>query len=153
MTTIVYHDGILAADRLVTNNEVSVGHLRKILEVCDTEGELLGWVAVSGLPSDGIDAARWLSTWPKTGSLSSKAPKRFQDGATSGIFLVKSGGVWILGGSEPFQVEAEFHAFGSGFEIALGALAMGASAIRAVEIASVYDQGTGGGVDSVRALC
>ena len=145
MTTIVYRDGVLAADRLVIKHEVSIGHRRKIEDVRNADGELIGWVAVCGWPPDNMSAAQWLSKWPEIGP----APKRFEDCDAGGFFLMKSGGVWILGGSEPFQVEADFHATGSGFEIAMGALAMGASAIRAIEIASSYDQSTGGGVDSV----
>ena len=147
MTTIVYRDGVLAADRLVTKHDITVGQVRKIREVRNPDGDLLGWIACYGWPSDTTATAKWLSKWPDL----DEAPKRNQDGDTGGFFLLKSGEFWILSGSEPFQTEAEFHAMGSGCEIALGALAMGASAEKAVEVASVYDQGTGGGVDSVRA--
>ena len=150
MTTIVCRDGVLAADRRVTKNNSTVGQARKIRDVLNPGGEFLGWVACSGWPSDLIAAADWLSEWPEVG----EAPKRFQDGEAGGIFLLKSGDVWILGGPAPFQMDADFHATGSGFEfamgaLAMGALAMGASAVKAVEIAALFDQGTGGGVDSV----
>ena len=145
MTTIVIRDGVLAADRLVTKNDVSIGQAGKIREVRNPDGDLLGWFACCGWPTDSLVAVKWLSKWPDLAD----APKRFQDCDASGFFLLRSGEVWTLSGSEPFQTEAEFHACGSGWEVAMGALAMGASAERAVEIASDYDQGTGGGVDKV----
>lgn len=148
MTTIVYRDGVLAADRRVSRNSVSIGHRRKIVAVLNPDGELLGWVVCWGWPSDTIEAAKWLSKWPEIEA----APKRLADGDAGGLFLLKSGGIWDLIGPETFQIEAEFHAVGSGFEIAMGALAMGASATKAVEIASAYDQGTGCGVDSVKVI-
>lgn len=77
----------------------------------------------------------------------SEAPKRFIDGETSGFFMLKSGKLWVLSGAGLLQMTADFHATGSGFEIAMGALAMGATAEKAVEIASIYDQASGGGVD------
>ena len=143
MTTIVYRDGVLAADRSVAKNGVLVGLVDKIREVHGSRG-LLGWVAVWGRPSDALDAVKWLSKWPEI----DEAPRRFHDNDAAGFFLLKGGGFWVLE-ALPFQIEAEFHAAGSGWEIAVGALAMGASAVKAVEIAALYDQGTGGGVDSV----
>lgn len=148
MTTIVFRDGVLAADQCITHHDVTVGHRRKIAEVQTPGGDLLGWIACSGWPSDSITIAKWLTKWPEIG----EAPKRVQDGDTSGVFLMKSGDVWIIAGGAPFQMEMDFHATGTGFEIAMGALAMGATAEKAVEIASKYDQSTGGGVDTVGTL-
>ena len=130
---------------MVTRNDVFVGHAGKIREVRNSDGDLLGWFACCGWPADSLAAVKWLSRWPDL----DEAPKRFQDCDASGFFLLRSGEVWILSGSEPFQTEAEFHACGSGWEIAMGALAMGADAVKAVEVAALYDRGTGCGVDSV----
>lgn len=149
MTTIVYRDGVLAADRLVTQGEISVGQIRKISEVNAPEGGcLLGWVSTCGWVSDTMDAAKWLSIWPDLGD----APKRLYEGEATGFFMLKSGDLWVIGGGgPPFQMKADFYAKGSGWEVAFGALAMGADAVKAVEVAALYDHGTGGGVDNVRA--
>lgn len=45
------------------------------------------------------------------------------------------------------RVHAPFMAFGSGMDYALGAMAMGADAVRAVEIACQFDTGSGMGID------
>lgn len=49
----------------------------------------------------------------------------------------------------PFEIEEPFYAFGSGMDIAIGALAMGANAIKAVEIASRYSSHCGNGIDTL----
>lgn len=52
----------------------------------------------------------------------------------------------------PVKINEDFAAVGSGSEFALGALAMGATAKRAVEIASRFDQATGKGINAVRIV-
>jgi len=47
----------------------------------------------------------------------------------------------------PFEVEEQFYAFGSGMDIALGAMEMGADGVKAVEIASKYLYCCGMGYD------
>jgi hypothetical protein len=54
---------------------------------------------------------------------------------------------WTL---EMWRVPHKFHAVGSGRGEALGAMAMGANAQRAVQIAALFDIGVGLGVDVVR---
>lgn len=46
----------------------------------------------------------------------------------------------------------QFISFGTGSAYAMGAMAAGAHAVRAVEIASIYDAHTGGKINSVRIL-
>lgn len=48
---------------------------------------------------------------------------------------------------EPYPVLLPFFAVGSGSDYAMGALAMGATPERAIEIASQFDEATGGGID------
>lgn len=50
----------------------------------------------------------------------------------------------------PSEMRAPFYADGSGWEIALGAMAAGATAEEAVHIASRYDTKTGGSVTTLR---
>lgn len=52
---------------------------------------------------------------------------------------------------QPFSltIEMPHHAIGIGRECAIGAMAMGASAYRAVEIASGLIDGCGGGIDTL----
>lgn len=147
VTTIAYRDGVLAADRRVSRNDVSVGARCKIAEVHGPAGHL-GWVAVSGWPADRDDAAMWLSKWPDIG----EPPKRIYEGEAGGLFLTCDGTPHVIGGSRPFEMGMQFFATGSGWEIAMGAMAMGAAASLAVEIASRYDHATGDGVDTVQRI-
>lgn len=147
MTTIVYRDGVLAADRRVSKCDVTIGGALKIHEVRSPGAGLLGWVACQGWAADGPTVAKWLQAWPDMG----EAPKRVAACDVGGLFMLKSGEVFHIGGDAPFTHAAEFHAVGSGWEIATGAMAMGATAVEAVEVAARFDQGTGGGVDSVNA--
>lgn len=51
-----------------------------------------------------------------------------------------------------FPVNFPFFAIGSGSDYAMGAMAAGATAAEAVEIAARFDKDTGGGVDSIAVL-
>lgn len=67
------------------------------------------------------------------------------EGADDGNGLVVSkAGVVCFGNSGCWRVSEPFYTLGSGYQLALGALAMGADAKRAVEIAATYDTMTGG---------
>lgn len=63
------------------------------------------------------------------------------------LIVHKSGQVFLQEGyNAPYPVDGPFFAVGSGAEIAIGAMAMGASAEQAVKIAAMYDTQTGGKV-------
>ena len=67
-----------------------------------------------------------------------------------GIILINKKVCWYYGEKElyPTEITEPFWAVGSGADYALGAMAMGADAIKAVEIACKFDVYCGGGVDS-----
>lgn len=67
------------------------------------------------------------------------------------MVLTKDGRILHYNGSvEPFEVEDEFSAIGSGAQAAMAAMHMGADVARAIEIASAVDVGTGGKVQLMK---
>ena len=67
-----------------------------------------------------------------------------------GIILIKDGRCWLYSDESlfPTEIREPFWATGTGADYAMGAMAMGANAIEAVEIACRFDINCGLGVDS-----
>ncbi len=142
MTTIVYRDGVMAADSAINSGDVAVGTMRKIVPVGD-----MGFLALAGAVGPHItETADWLSKWPETVG----APECVQKSGVCGLFALYSGLVLQIDGGAPYEMEAPFFAEGSGRFIALGALAMGATAKQAVDIAIRYDHCSGGPTQTVK---
>lgn len=137
MTTIAYRDGVLAADRRKGNGWIE-GEATKIHRV----GEWL--FAGSGAISEIATAHRLIEAgvkeFPKVLDAVKVDDSRVIIIKRNQIFEVQKGG-WFT-----YPVGA-FHAWGSGFPPALGAMHMGAGAVRAVEIAMLVDPESGDGVD------
>lgn len=137
MTTIVYRSGILAADTLHSNDGIRICNKSKF-EVLDDGG----WLATKGCSGYG----RALLKWSQSGR-NGDQPK-----GEGGGFLVHPDGT--LEGFEGEVGEvftgAPYYAFGSGAQIALGALCMGASAEQAVAAAIALDVYSGGEITVMR---
>lgn len=139
MTCIVVSvpHGIIAADSRCSddNSMVGVSKIRKI------KGALIGC------------AGGWseiLYFWDKLSG------KRVKDGVlhdqadfcgielnTDGIYLYDPSG-------RRYRIKDEFYAIGSGGPYAMGAMAMGAPPLEAVAIASRFDPGTGGEIETMQ---
>lgn len=139
MTTIAYRDGILAADRLFTAGDIRSGLGSKI----GRDGGYR-WGMVGDRPG-----AISLFAWFKGGK-PTKQPEREAGGSLIIIYDHGEGEVYSQGTSWPLA-EAEFHAWGSGADIARGAMAMGASAEEAVQAAARFDVYTQGPFDVLPA--
>ncbi len=137
MTTLVFRDGVLAADSRCTNNDwIASGAIRKVRRLAD--GTLLGFCGtlpdVSRL-AEALEAGK--DDLPEI------------DGKV--VVIRPSGAIRVYEDKGWFDLDpAPFHAWGSGMPPALGALHMGASAEQAVRIACLVDSGSGGPVRSVR---
>lgn len=130
MTTIAMRDGVIAADSGTTAGGIYVGAMRKITRLAD--GRLL---AATGSIGDG----RAVDSWLNAGGDPDKKPKIDDDGYDA-LCLSPDGSAWRIDSSLTFfQLDAPFHAVGSGFELALGAMAHGATAAEAVKIACRLD--------------
>lgn len=135
MTTIAYRAGVLAADTQMSYSDTPV-------VVPDLKLFISGRyaVAVSG-------DCRYIPTikrWFENHDCSSEhAPERMWDDTFDILAMDVEGNAYTLFGDELYILPTEFFAIGSGRLLALGAMAEGASAARAVEIAAKHDVYTG----------
>lgn len=141
MTTIAYRDGILAADSASWDaNGIYFGRTRKIHRLVD--GSLL---AGAGCDSMVQRVANWLNDFCEFPDVDpEKEMDRFQ-----GLLIEPGRRVFYMDQSleQSELVDIPFVAIGSGHELALGAMAMGATAREAVMIACQFDAHSRGPVD------
>lgn len=151
MTTIAYRDGILAADSQCQAGSRILGSVRKI-ELIDTEPVRL--VAAAG----NLDKCRLFLDWQRNGGLMTDRPdlRALSDNDEDfEAFVVYQTAPDIIHTYEtnciacPVSIK-KFYAIGSGAQIAIGALEMGAPAQLAVSIATRYDLYTGGSTELLR---
>lgn len=128
MTTIAYKDGVMAADTSLTHNGVWEGSFVKIHILPDDR-----LVGIAGCPGMQKMFADWLQ-------FGGDAPKFDRDDHFFALVAYPDGACSIY---DRFMSEIEMnepsHAIGSGKEMAIGAMAAGASAEQAVLIACKYD--------------
>ena len=133
MTTIVYRDGILVADTSVWDRGCYVGQIVKVWGLSD--GRLAG-------ASGPMGECALFRDWFLAGA-SEDFPDRIKNDNFEGMIFSPDGDItWYGNERAPVHVVGEYHAIGSGFRIALGAMAAGASAERAMEIVGCIDDGT-----------
>lgn len=132
MTTIAYRDGVMAADSGCFNDGLYEGEVDKIwtlpsiglLGCCGEYGTILkvvDWLTAGGDPAYKLRLSR--------------------DSEFAGLLVKTCGQVLHYQlRLRPLPITANFHAIGSGRKIAIGAMAAGATAKHAVEIACYYDR-------------
>lgn len=137
MTTIAFDGKTLAADRRALNS----GLVRTTTKI-KRFGNLLA--GASGDLSATIEALEWVRTgrspedWP--------AIQRGEDYAA--LLVIDAGRILLYEKSpHPAEFNDSIFAIGSGRDFALAAMYLWKSAREAIEIASVFDCGTGNGVD------
>lgn len=137
MTTIVYRDGVLAADsRAYSGARHSGGQKAKIF-ITD-RGTLIG--CSTNQPGLAEAFARWRMM--STDSMEFEFDK---EPSFSALEILPDGR-WLLFEDSLFPsgpISGDFIAVGSGAEYALGALSLGATAVAAVEVAAGFDVWTG----------
>ena len=133
MTTIAYRRGVVATDKQTTSNgTISRGRCKAML-FDDAV------YCITGTLVRGIKFIKWLRS-----EQTDNAPK-----LKSTVVLemsMKTGKACLWEDSVPLPIEDSIWAAGSGGDLALGAMAQGASPEEAVRIATRYDDGTGKGV-------
>lgn len=132
MTTIAYRDGVMAADsRAYSGGRPPIGCKAKIKRLAD--GTLIG--VSSTVPGRGEAVIAWFEAGAN--------PEKVPPGDPSHRLLAVKPGGEVLFSHDAYSISGpltgEFFAVGSGEEYALGAMAMGASAERAVEVACDLD--------------
>lgn len=145
MTTVAYVNGVMAADEVATcSDELSFG----VEKVGRTENYLFGYAGR-------FSALRPLYKWIESLDKEGVHPQDFYlhrdslacDDEGHAIIADRSGRVWeVESDGHVFQVSAGCAAIGSGNKYAKGAIAYGASAKKAVKIATSFDAFTAGKV-------
>lgn len=138
MSVIAWDGKTLSADRQSTNAEmrVSVSKMRK------TDDAIIAW---TGAYEYGLLLAQWYID----GAQTDKWPAFQRTDKWCRLVVATKQGV-VEYEQEPVAqpVSAEFFAWGAGRDFAMGALAMGATAQQAVEIASRFNVYCGVGIES-----
>ena len=136
MTTIAYRDGLMAAD---SGNWLSNVTYRSALKIArGPDGSLHG---VAGNAGEGCEYLRWVEAGMEGDPPKPEVTNR-EDGSGAFIALVvpPEGDVvrlWTAFGFEDHH-DVPFIAIGAGSELAIGAMAAGASAEQAVEIVAQH---------------
>jgi ATP-dependent HslUV protease subunit HslV len=132
MTTIAYQNGVMAGDSQANYNDTQVGRLTKVIKV---NGMLAG-------AAGDLQDVQIFFDWVTHGMHDTNKPEELN---FVGMVVTKTGKVLQFDKKVvAFEIEAPFHAIGSGREFAIGAMEAGASAYQAVVAAAKYDNSTGG---------
>lgn len=135
MTTIAFRNGRMASDSLGVGDDIVRGTVRKLFRV---DGAITGFAGDTGM-------SRHFCKWFEDGADAAAPPKIETSGfgalvySADGLFVCSER--WTLA-----EIVAPYAALGSGNLIALGAMAMGADAERAIEVAYLHDPFTRGPV-------
>lgn len=141
MTTVAYRDGVLCSDSSSNYNGLRWASVPKIGRAPD--GTMGGASGDSGMCDE---FRRWIEAGASA-DLPSLPPEQVT------AFIVRPDGTMAgWDGREMYQISGAFIAVGSGAAVAMGAMAAGASARRAVEIAIALDSGSAGPIQELRAV-
>ena len=142
MTIIVWDGKTLAADKQATNS----GLKRAVTKIYNINGNLVGF-------SGDWDYAQSMKQWLQDGAYPDKFPKHQEDdNKWVGVLLVtpdKKVYKYERSSTPMDFTEGGCMCIGSGRDFAFGALAMGADAKKAVEIACLYEASCGMGIDTL----
>lgn len=142
MTVIVWDGVSIASDKMVCNGSTA----QAVTKIFRIGSELMG---LTGNLSIGMEMIEWY----REGAQPEKYPtsNRTEDKGCSLIVIKGPRNVWKYESSPyPFLFEAKYCAFGSGDQVALGALYMGATAAEAVQAAIIYESNCGCGIDELK---
>lgn len=141
MTTIVYKDGVLAGDTLISEGDHFYGYRPKIFDVEE-------WVVgIAGAPMLFDEFLKFVM-----GHEFNKEAFKAPDLQFHAIVIEKNTKKVFCYQKELIEegdIKTDFIAFGSGAAIAKGALLMGATAKQAVECAAKLDHYTGGEIQEI----
>lgn len=140
MTTVVCNREYMASDSQISRSNLTVGGIAKLFRGPD--GSVLGlcgtWVVGAGL----ID---WLC------GRADAPPSLIDDEDDWNVLWLRRDGLWLIE-DRSFRLVpagADAYAIGSGAQLALGAMAMGATPQQAVKVAAQFDMYTGGRIKTM----
>lgn len=138
MSVVVWDGNGLAADRQATSYDTRV-QTQKVFMAHD--GNV---VAFTGSMGAGYELIEWYNN----GRIVAEYPAIQKTDDWARLIVCSKDGCWSYEQSHiPMKVLDKYAAFGSGADFARGALAMGADAIRAVQVANQFNVYCGYGVD------
>lgn len=140
MTVIAYDGKTLAADKRAVN----CGMVRTVTKLFRVKRSVIG---IAGMLGHGMEMLQWF----KDGGDPAKFPACQRDKDDWGTFVVLSKtGLWVYERTPyPHKIEDDIWAGGSGRDFALMAMHLGKTAREAVELASLFENGCGNGVDAM----
>jgi len=142
MTTIAVRDGIIAADSAIYDGTVHIGSVAKLHKIKH------GIFGGAGIMRELCIMRKWIED--DEAPLFNNSPDSLKDITASGLLLIPNKKIICFEGTSVFDIAASFQAVGSGTQIAIGAMAMGATAEQAVRIACEYDQASYGPVITMK---
>lgn len=148
VTVIAYRDGVMAADSLLTSNGMYQG---EAVKVRDINGCLVG---ISGTWGVACELFSWFEDECADRIKRPPATIHVDDDKYPVNMLIvnkRNGAVFYIDGlGFPQSVTSKFFAIGSGANVAMGAMEMGADAVKAVKVACKYDSYCGGRIRVVK---
>lgn len=141
MTTIVWDGKTLAADKQLTDNGIALSTTK----IHKFKKHLL---FAAGTYTD----VQTLLEWWKNGADPKEYPSSQSIKENLVVFQIikPDKTLWCVDGQPyPYQIENDRYAVGSGRNYALGAMSMGADAVKAVEVACEWDLNSGCGIDTL----
>lgn len=139
LTAIAYRSGVLAADTLVSCDDIVLGHASKIAKRAD--GAMAGATGVSIACEKFLDAFR-------TGRDGDFTIELKEEEDFEAVVISPDDKIWIVGDNGRHVLNAPFYALGVAREMLIGAMAAGALAAEAVGIAIRYHALCGGEVET-----
>ena len=140
MTVVVWDGKTLAADKQATNNGLKL----KTTKIFRMRGHLVGFTG-------SLDYVSLMHKWFEDGADPEKYPKQQEDdNKWVGMIVITPDKKILKYEQTAYPIdftETKQLCIGSGRDFAFGALAMGADAYTAVEVACEYDNGCGMGID------
>jgi hypothetical protein len=139
MTVIAYRDGVMVAD-----TEMSIGNVKsRCLKIAKKNGHLIGLCGAECPP-----LATFVSAFGKKDDETKKALSGFKFTA---LVVTPKGEMQLWDPSMTFEpLQTPFYAIGSGGEVAMGAMEMGASSRRAVLAAIKWASQVSGPMTTLR---
>ncbi len=124
MTIVVYRNGVLAADTLLSAGQTAWAFGKKIRQAKD--GALIGACGNIAFVQEFLD-------WAEQENRCEFEPPK-SSSTNQGILITKKQTLYYVG-KNPVPIKGPYFVLGSGSDIAMGALWMGATAIEAVHAA------------------
>lgn len=139
MTCIAYRDGVMAAD-----SEMNIGGVKSLcVKIAKKNGHLIGLCG-----SDCPPLAEFLDAFAEQDEDARKLMKDFN---FAGLVVTPAGEMQLWDQKLTFEpLKTSFYAIGSGGDVAIGAMEMGADARKAVKAAIKWSVGCGGHVATRR---